>query len=298
MCLSRSLVIDAHTHAFSPDVVASRERTSAGDSWFGQLYSQPGARLTTSDDLLTSMGEAGIAHSIVCGFPWSDAGRCREQNAYVAETVRRSGGRLSWLAAISPLAADAARDVTNAFAAGAVGVGELNADAQGFDLTRPERLRSIVEVCIAHGRPLMVHASEPLGHGYPGKGSATPDRLLTFVTAFPDLQVVAAHWGGGLPFYELMPEVRAATQNVVYDSAASTYLYRFDVFRSVLDLVGSSRVMFGSDYPVLRQDRFRRRVDALAMSEEERRDVMIGTAARLFSLDSVAPSALATLEHA
>ena len=84
----------------------------------------------------------------------------------------------------------------------------------------------------------MLHASEPVGHRYPGKGTATPDRLLQVYRALPDLPVVLAHWGGGLPFYELMPEVAALTRNVVYDTAASTYLYRPAVFRTVLDVVG------------------------------------------------------------
>ena len=230
------------------------------------------------------MDGAGIEQSIMCGFPWQDEGRCRHQNTYLGEASRQSGGRLGWLAAVSPVASDAAADAERAFREGALGVGELNADAQGFDLAAPDRLRPLVEVCLAFGRPLMLHASEPVGHRYPGKGTATPDRLLAFVSAYPNLPVIAAHWGGGLPFYELMPEVAEATRNVVYDSAASTYLYRFDVFRSVLDLIGADRVMFASDYPVLRQDRFRRRVDAIAMSEEERVAVMAGTAARTFGI--------------
>lgn len=274
--------IDAHTHAFSPDLIGCRDETCGADGWFGQLYGNPRALLTTADDLVLSMDAAGIEQSIMCGFPWRDEGRCREQNAYFAEVTRQSGGRLGWLSAISPRAPGAARDAADAFAAGALGIGELNADAQGFDLTRPEELRPLIEVCMEHDRPLMLHASEPLGHLYPGKGTATPDRLLTFVSAFPDLRVIAAHWGGGLPFYELMPEVAAATRNVVYDSAASTYLYRFDVFRTVLDVVGADRVMFASDFPVLRQDRFRRWVERIAMTDQEQGAVMAETAARIY----------------
>lgn len=279
-------VIDAHTHAFSPDLIGCRAETCRADGWFGHLYQNPRASLTTADDLLASMDVSGVDLSILCGFPWMDDGMCREQNAYYAEAARQSGGRLGWLGAVSPLARGAANDAAQAFQDGALGIGELNADAQGFDLTAPDRLRSLVEVCQVHDRPLMLHATEPVGHLYPGKGTATPDRLLAFVTAFPDLKVIAAHWGGGLPFYELMPEVAVATQNVIYDSAASTYLYRFDVFRTVLDLVGTHRVMFASDYPVLRQDRFLRRVDAVSMNEEERAAVMDGTATRVYGMAS------------
>ena len=61
-----------------------------------------------------------------------------------------------------------------------------------------------------------------------------------------------------MPFYELMPEVAALTRNVVYDTAASSYLYRADVFRAVLDIAGPERVLWASDHPVLGMGRFLR----------------------------------------
>ena len=39
------------------------------------------------------------------------------------------------------------------------------------------------------------------------------------------MTIIAAHWGGGLPFYALMPEVRDALQNVWFDTAAGHLLY-------------------------------------------------------------------------
>jgi predicted TIM-barrel fold metal-dependent hydrolase len=97
--------------------------------------------------------------------------------------------------------------------------------------------------------------------------------------------VVLAHWGGGLPFYELMPEVAAATARVVYDTAASTYLYRPAVFRAVLDVVGPERVLWGSDHPVLSLGRFLRRTRKLAgLLPEEEGPVLGGNARRVYGL--------------
>ncbi|MCA9860891.1 MAG: amidohydrolase, partial [Thermomicrobiales bacterium] len=223
------------------------------DFWFGQLYSPPRARLATAEDLIASMDEAGIDLSIACGFPWRDIGLCQYHNDYMAAAARTYPDRIAWLAIGSPACDGIARMIEDAFGRGASGVGELNADAQDFDLREPERLQPLVEVCIAHDRPVMIHASEPVGHDYPGKGAATPDRFLRFLSAYPDLRVVAAHWGGGLPFYELMPEVRLTTVNLSYDSAASTYLYDHSVFETTAQLVGADRILFASDYPVLRQ---------------------------------------------
>jgi predicted TIM-barrel fold metal-dependent hydrolase len=82
-----------------------------------------------------------------------------------------------------------------------------------------------------------------------------------------------------------MPEVATAAANVVYDSAASTYLYRPQVFRTVLDLVGPDRVMFASDYPVLRQDRFLRKVRAAGLTSPEVGPVFGDTARRVYRLN-------------
>ena len=34
-------ILDSHTHIFTPEVVANRERWRARDRWFGQLVCQP-----------------------------------------------------------------------------------------------------------------------------------------------------------------------------------------------------------------------------------------------------------------
>lgn len=282
-------VVDAHTHVFSPEVLGNRARFTGHDLWFEHLYTNPNSLLITADDLLASMDEAGVAQAVLCGFPWHDLAICRDHNAYMHEAARESGGRLTWLATVPAAGgAAAAAEVERCLGLGAAGVGELNADAQRFDLLAPVSLAAVVEVCVTRDRPLMLHATEPVGHQYPGKGTATPDRLLAFLQVFPELRVVLAHWGGGLPFYELMPEVAAATARVVYDTAASTYLYRPAVFRAVLDVVGPERVLWGSDHPVLNLSRFLRRTRKLAgLRPEEAGPVLGDNARRVYGLPPV-----------
>ena len=247
-------IIDAHVHIFPEEVVQHRERFIARDRWFAQLYAPERARLATMDDLIESMDGAGIDISIACGFPWIDQGLCQYHNDYLCEASRAFPDRIAWLAIVSPTAGEVAvTSLNDAFDDGASGLGELNADAQGFDLDDPAQLAPILEICQVRDKPVLFHVSEPIGHDYPGKGNSTPARILNVLHAFPALRVVAAHWGGGLPFYELMPEVQSATTQLAYDSAASTYLYNHKVFETVVGLVGEHRVLFGSDFPVLKQ---------------------------------------------
>jgi predicted TIM-barrel fold metal-dependent hydrolase len=277
-------IVDAHTHIFPPDVVARRQLYHARDAWFSLLYEDPKLLLASSDDLIASMDAAGISRSITCGFPWADPGLCREHSAWLAEACRAWPDRLAFLAIVVPHAHDAVRDAERAFDLGAVGIGELNADAQGFDLREPSSISDLMQLCREHGKPLMLHATEPIGHLYPGKGSATPERLHAFLTAYPDQPVVLAHWGGGLPFYELMPEVRAVTRNTTYDSAATSYLYSSAVFHTVVALAGPERVLFASDYPILRQDRLVQRVERALPDVDVLERVYAANADRVYRL--------------
>lgn len=270
------MIVDAHTHIFPPEFIRDRAALAARDGWFGLTHGdgrgpQP-ARLATAEELIASLDGAGIDAAVVCGWPWRDGGLCRAHNDYLLDAARRYPDRLRALAIVAPRDGRAAtKEAERCLDAGAAGLGELNADAQGFDLADPSPLAGLAATLVARDRPLLLHASEPLGHAYPGKGTATPDRLLRFLAAYPALRVAAAHWGGGLPFYELMPEVAAATRNLWYDSAATTYLYRFDIFPRVAALAGADRILWGTDFPLLRQAPFLRRtresgLDAAALA--------------------------------
>ena len=279
-------VVDGHVHVFPDDVRLARGAHVERDGWFAELYGPETARLASTEELLESMDRWGVDRSVLCGFPWRRADMCRLHNRYMLESVAAYPDRLSWMGIVSPHE-DGEVEAAWCIAHGAVGIGELNADAQGFRWTDADLLTPLVGICAAAGRPMLVHGSEPVGHRYPGKGTATPDQLLALAAVAPELDIVAAHWGGGLPFYELMPEVRTTLSRVVYDCAATSYLYALDVFPTVINLVGASKVMFGSDFPVLGQGRLLAKVAALPWaSVDDAAMVLAGSAERLFGVSA------------
>ena len=281
---ARPRIVDAHTHLFAPEIVRDRSGHLARDDWFGELYASPKIVLVTPEDLIASMDMAGIDVSVVCGWPWKDMGLCREHNDFLADVRHRYPARIAWLAIVNPASPEAPKEIERAVALGARGVGELNADAQGFSWERHGELSGTMDACVQADLPMLMHCSEPVGHAYPGKGTATPEKILNFLEANPELRVVAAHWGGGLPFYELMPEVALLTANVSYDSAASTYLYGFDVFPVVERLIGERRAMFGTDFPLLNQRIFLDRVLRSGVPETSLPGILGETANRVFRL--------------
>jgi predicted TIM-barrel fold metal-dependent hydrolase len=141
-----------------------------------------------------------------------------------------------------------------------------------------------VETLLGNDLLLLLHCSEPLGHTYDGKGDTTPELLYPFIARFPKLKLICAHWGGGLPFYALMPEVKKALSNVYFDSAASPYLYEPAVYSQVCAAAGEEHVLFGTDYPLLRPKRLLREIDALNLPTDTRRRILGENAQRLLRM--------------
>jgi predicted TIM-barrel fold metal-dependent hydrolase len=134
---------------------------------------------------------------------------------------------------------------------------------------------------VANDLVLLLHCSEPVGHQYAGKGDSTPERLYPLIARHPNLKLVCAHWGGGLPFYGLMPEVKKALGNVYFDTAASPYLYHPQIYQQVVQILGTEHILFGSDYPLLRQSRLLDEIRSLELSQESQESVLSGNAIRL-----------------
>jgi predicted TIM-barrel fold metal-dependent hydrolase len=279
------LIVDFHTHIFPDEVRASREEFLERDAWFGTLYENPRNKLASAEDVVASMDAAGVDRTVVFGFPWRDAKLCSWHNDYIIDSIKRYPDKLLGFACVQPLDAKDAQELARCLDAGLMGLGELGPDGQRFDIEDKRILQASAEVLEQYDRPLLTHASEPMGHSYPGKGQTLPWKLLKLAQNFPDVKMVFAHWGGGLPFYELMPEVGEHLRNVYYDTAASTYLYRFDVFPVGAQLVGAERILWGTDYPLLSQSKMLRRIRESGLSQDELDAVLGGNAARLLRLE-------------
>ena len=174
------------------------------------------------------------------------------QTTIIIEAVSANPDRLTGFASVNPAWGDAAvAEARRCADAGLRGIGELHPDTQGIDITDPAAMAPVMDLARERSLPVLVHCSEPAGHKYPGKGATTPDKVWQFIKNFPDNVIICAHWGGGLPFYSLMPEVGASLSNVYFDSAASPFLYRADIYPTVASLVGAERILFATDYPLM-----------------------------------------------
>ena len=274
------MIVDVHTHAFPPGMIERRSQLTEQAPVFAELYADPSARMATADELLASMASSGVDRAVVAGFWWDIDELAQEHASYLLEAAAASDGRL--LPFVPLHLGPGTREVRleAAIAGGARGLGEARLQ------TDPEGARWLSSDDRASRLPLLVHSSEQVGHIYPGKsGGSTPGDLWQLATARIGV-VIAAHWGAGLPFFALMPEVHAALGEgrLLFDSAASPLLYRSEVFRRVIDLVGVELVMWGSDFPLRDQKADREAVEAALPDAAERTAVLGGNATRLLAL--------------
>ncbi len=279
------MIIDFHTHIFPPQIKKNRNKYIDSDPCFAILYSSKDAKLATADELIASMDKAGVDISVIVNIGWTTHELCVETNDYILESIARYPQRLIGFCAVQPNSCEAAiAEIERCAEGGIRGVGELRPDMQLFDIRDEEVMEPFIKVITKHKLILLTHASEPVGHEYPGKGSITPDILYPFITSFPNLTIVCAHWGGGLPFYALMPEVKKVMSNVFFDTAASPFLYAPQVYTQVIQLVGADKILFGSDYPLLAQAQLLGEIRSLDLPEETKNLILSGNAQSLLGI--------------
>lgn len=278
------MIIDFHTHVFSPQVKKNRGKYIEKDPCFALLYSNKNASLATADELVDSMDRDGVDISVILNIGWKTHELCVETNDYILESIARYPHRLVGFCAVQAQSPEAVAEIERCAGGGIKGIGEIRPDAQPSELRNDGFTRLLIETITKHKLILLTHASEPVGHVYPGKGAITPEVLYPFIARYPALTVVCAHWGGGLPFYALMPEVKKAMSNVFFDTAASPFLYSPQIYRQVIELVGAEKILFGSDYPLLAAGRLLKEIESLDLPEEARSLILSGNARRLLGI--------------
>ena len=271
-------VIDFHTHVFPPNIIEARESYLDRDRWFGWLYADSRARMASVEELLASMDAAHVDMAVVFGFAFADLALCIACKDYVLDQARRHSDRLIPFALLNPSAGrPALLEARRCLELGAMGIGELMPDGQGFDLTDFSLLNPLMDLAREDGVPLMIHVNELVGHVYPGKGTQGPEHAYGLATHYPDNVLVLSHWGGGLPFYELMPEARTVLSKVYYDTAASLYLYRQTIFSRVMSWA-PAKVLWGTDYPLVSHRRSLAHVESAGLEEDDLSRLLAGNA--------------------
>lgn len=237
-------VVDCHCHIY-PEKIAARAAQSVGEFYTIPMDIEDGATST----LLRVCENSPITHHVVCSVAIKPS-TVESINTFIAEECAAHPNLIGF-ATMHQDYPDPEREINRAIELGLKGL-KLHPDTQMVDMDDP-RLMDIYE--IIQGRiPLLVHTGD-YRYDY-----SHPRRLKKILKAFPDLVVDAAHFGGWSVFdyaLEFLEEERCfldMCSSMEYLGPRRTY--------ELTKIYGTSRLMFGSDFPmwnpVVELERFRK----------------------------------------
>ncbi len=279
------MIIDAHTHIFPAEVRKERHRFFDGEEAFRLLYESDKARLAGADDLVACLDEHEMEMAVTFGFPWKNPELARRHNDYIIESQQRYPDRIAGLCCVDIYSPAPEREVERCLEAGLHGAGELACYMSGIDDEALKRLSPVMEVCRTYGKPVLIHTNEPVGHAYPGKTDISIRQIYGLAAAFPRNRIVLAHWGGGVFFFNLLKkEAKEVMGNLWFDTAASPFLYDPKIYKIACMTAGSDRILFGTDFPLLKPARYFREMENEGLALQEKNALLGENAKAVFGL--------------
>ena len=109
-----------------------------------------------------------------------------------------------------------------------------------------------------------------------------PKRLRNVLKQFPNLQVVAAHFGG----YQMRDIAREELTDTdcLFDTSSSLMFMEPGMAEELISHYGAERFLYGSDFPMWNPETELQRFMSLRISDEEKEQIAWKTAARLLRI--------------
>jgi hypothetical protein len=267
-------VVDAHVHVF-PDRLFQ-----AIWDWFDQ-YGWPVRYRLTALQVIDYQLSRGVEHVVALTYAHKP-GIARGLNEFMIALCAQRPQVLG-CATVFPGEPDAATILADAFAAGLSGV-KLHCHVQCISIDDP-RLLPIFETCVAHHRPVIVHAGrEPKSPGYRCDPHAlcSADRVDRVLAGLPALKLVVPHLGADE--FDAYARLMERHPGLWLDTTMAVGGY-FPT-RVPWDLVESfpGRIAYGTDFPNVpfAWDRELRCLLERKLSAESRAALLGGAAKSLF----------------
>lgn len=256
-------IFDVHTHIF-PEKIAQKAVENIGRYYNIDMWGDG-----TVDALLESGRQVGVDRYLVHSSA-THVDQVKAINNYIAGVVK-SHPNLIGFGTLHFDLDDIDSEVARIIALGLKGI-KLHPEFQHFVIDEPSMMP--VYKGIVGKLPLLIHVGDQ------NRDSSSPLRLARVLDRFPDLVVIAAHFGG----YRMWEDSRKYLlgRNIFMDTSSSLAYLDPATAVEMIRSHGAAKFMFGSDYPMWTHraelDRFLR----LDLTEAEREAILYNNAATLF----------------
>lgn len=262
-------IFDSHCHIF-PDKIASKASANIGG-----FYGIPMEFDGSVGTLMKLYTEAGVFKCLV-----QSVATVPEQvahiNDFIAESVKLHPDLFVGFCSLHPhmMKKDIEAEIDRAIGLGLKGI-KLHPDFQQFQIDD----RSVYNIYeAAEGRlPILFHTGDKRYDYSP------PKRLANALKDFPNLTVIAAHFGGWSE-WEQGEIYLADNPNVYVDTSSSLYTLSPAKAEEYIKAFTPDRVMFGTDYPMWNVNDELNRMEKLNLSDFDREKIMYKTACKLLNI--------------
>ena len=261
-------VADIHAHVF-PEKLADKAPASIS-AFYGGM--EVACHPATPQKMAFYEQEAGITRFVMSNSA-TTAHQVRSINDFLPQAVKNIPGAIAF-GSIFPGMDGAIEELERAKALGIRGL-KVHPDFQKVPLDDPAGV-PIYRRAAELGLPVLFHMGDDR-YDY-----STPERLMNLLRQVPDLQVIAAHFGGWRAWahsYECpLPSC------VLYDTSSTLPMIPRDMVLRMLDRFGPERFLFGTDFPMWSPKEELARFLALGLGEDVNEKILYGNFMKLFDL--------------
>lgn len=258
--------IDIHAHVY-PQNIAQKAADNV------RAFYQIGRNMDGTPEMLLAQGEkAGISQYVILPVAIRPD-KVDSINQFILEQVRLHPCFIPFATLHAEM--DAIGDAATHIAGQSFKGIKIHPDCQKFSIDDP-RLFPAYEA-IAGKLPLMLHMGDKRYH------FSHPSRLRKVMQLFPNLQVIAAHFGG-YSMYDTACRMLRDT-NCIMDVSSSLMFMEPGQAEYYINLYGAERMAFGTDYPVWDPVEETRRFLELDLTMEQKEQIAWKTASRFLALE-------------
>ena len=259
-------ITDVHAHVF-PDKLADKAAHSIGDFYGAASYCA-----ASVENLLREEQKAGISRCVISNSAVTPH-QVHDVNTFLASAAASHPSFVGF-GSIYPGMDGFEEELDRIVSLGLRGL-KIHPDFQKLPIDDPSGIETYRAVA-RRGLPVLFHMGD---NRY---DFSSPERLTNLLRRVPDLQVVAAHFGG----WNIWPQSLAHPQpeSVLYDTSSTLGMTDRDIVLRLIDKIGPDRLIFGTDFPMWSPKEELARFLALDLDESSRQKILYKNFMKLLKL--------------